>query len=204
MEQEEAIVYHGTTKSCASSILSMDKFIPGKDNNEDFLGEGIYFFGDYKHALLWNIRSYNKNYTKKIDYDQYVNKYDILDVIIQVKKENILDLDDSNDIAKFDKIVGKLARVFEALPEYKDAKNKNSAILNYLQKNGYIDGIYIVKQGIKQKLNVNSKHSINYVFREVICVKNDKVIKLIELHDKICEQEFENALYLSFSKDREI
>ena len=204
MENEEIIVYHGTTNECALSILNMNKFIQGKDNNEDFLGEGIYFFDNYKHALLWNIKDYNKRCNSKFEFDEFSKLYDILDVIIQVKRENILDLDDNSDIVKFDKIVKKIAGILDILPEYIDAENKNSAILNFLQKKGYIDDIYIVKQSIKQKLNVDKRHSINYIFREVICVKNDKVIKLIDLHDKISKKEFEDAAYLSFLKKRYI
>lgn len=198
MIEQESVVYHGTTNKCALSILKMNKFIPGKDNNEDFLGEGIYFFDDYTHAIFWNIRDCKKCTGGILKYEEFIELYDILDVIIQVKRENVLDLDDSNDIVKFDKVVKKIGKILDSLPEYINAKNKNSAILNYLQKNGYLDDIYVVKQKIKQKLNVDGRHSINYVFRQVICVKNDKVIKLIDMHDKINEQEFENAVYLSF------
>ena len=199
MEKEEIIVYHGTTKENAESIMNMKKFIPGNDNdNRDLLGKGIYFFTDYNHAILWNIILYNKHNRNALDYDMYNNKYQILDAIISVRRENMIDLNNLNDITKFDKIVLKINNILEKLPEYIESKNKNSAIINYLQKNGYIDDVYVVKQSIKQKLKVSSKHSVNYVYREVICVKDNRVIELIDLHQKISQEEFNDALYLSF------
>lgn len=196
---EEVVVYHGTTKNCATSIISMNKFIPGEDiKNEDYLGKGIYFFDNYEHAILWNIRDYYMKETKEIDYDTYSNNYDIVEALIKVNKANILDLDTQKNIAKFDKLVNKIEKTLNALPEYLHARNKNAAILNYLQKNGYIDDVYLVKQKIKQTLRVSKLHSFNYIYREVICVKNDKIIKLIELHDNISEDDFDSAAYLSF------
>lgn len=44
--------YHGTTKMNAETIMRQKRFILSNKNTE-WLGKGIYFFADYRHAKWW-------------------------------------------------------------------------------------------------------------------------------------------------------
>ena len=53
------IGYHGTSKPNAASILS-DGFLPSTKDNE-WLGNGIYFFSSIETAMYWADRQYSNN-----------------------------------------------------------------------------------------------------------------------------------------------
>ncbi|GHT01995.1 hypothetical protein AGMMS50276_31360 [Synergistales bacterium] len=44
--------YHGTNRANAETIREKQEFQPSL-GDEQWLGDGIYFFEDYKEALLW-------------------------------------------------------------------------------------------------------------------------------------------------------
>lgn len=197
---KEIVVYHGTTKENAKNIKQMNRFVIKEDiNNKAYLGTGIYFFEDYKHAIFWNMRNYKRvNYLRKnnITYLEYINNYDIVDAIINVEERNYLDLDDVNNIWKFDRLVRSIDSKLASLPEYQNATNKNAAIINYLQKNGFLEGILVISKFFKQDIHVSKLHSIKEIERKVICVKDDRIIKFIDIHEKISQQDVEQVIDL--------
>ena len=63
MEKNRLTGYHGTTLSAAESILSEKRFYISNTNHE-WLGEGVYFFEDRRHAIGWaNIQTKKKKET---------------------------------------------------------------------------------------------------------------------------------------------
>lgn len=140
---EEYIRYHGTDRNSANKIVTQQKFIPGNDeDNEDFLGKGIYFFKDDKHAVLWNLKKAKDEGKVNLTYNDYIIKYVVVSANIVINRKNILDLEDINDIVKYDKLCKRFEKEFEDDEEYSTANQ----IINYFYKKRYMDNIYAIRK----------------------------------------------------------
>lgn len=192
-------VFHGTTIQNAKSIIKDNKYYPGKENvNDQFLGEGIYFFKNNQHAVMWNLKKARDEKILNLSYKKYIKKYTVIKSELKYKKENLLDLNDANDIAKYDKICRKIKQKFENEEEFKTAKRKERAIINFLYRKNLIDGIFVIRKISGQKNNVDENNVADYIERDILCVKNDCVINNIGKCIKICSDEYNNIKAISF------
>lgn len=195
----EFLAYHGTSRDNAKSIIDMNKIIPGEDlDNADFLGKGIYFFDDYKNAIFWNVRDFKYKENKIPTYNDYIKKYSIIEAKIDCSNKNILNLNETSDLVKFDKIVNRISEILEKSEDYRMAKNKNAAIFNFLYNKNMMDGIFIIEKMFKQSINTSRYHSLGEIQRNVICVKDDAVIKNISLFSDVDKKVFDEVRYLTF------
>ena len=191
--------YHGTKRKNAKKIIKQQQFIPGEDeDNEDFLGRGIYIFRNDEHAVLWNLKKAKDEGKINLHYNDYVAKYVVVLANITVEKKNILDLEDINDIVKYDKICKRFQKEFEDDEEYSTANYKDRAIINYFYKKRYMDNIYAIRKIIGQKTNTIDLNISSYLQRDIICVKNDKIISDISIQKDIENSTYNNIKYISF------
>ncbi len=192
-------VYHGTTTENANNIISTNKYIPGEKNvDEQFLGKGIYFFRDKQHAVMWNLKLARNNKWTNLPYDKYIEDYSVLESELEYERENLLDLNDINDVVKYNKVCQKVEDIFLDDEEYKNAKYKNRAIINYLYSKNCMDEIFVIRKIFGQKANVDLLNVADYIQRDVLCVKDDRVIKDIGNSIKIEESEYNNIKAVSF------
>lgn len=198
-EYKEITGYHGSEIEKCKKIVSEQKFIPGKDeDNEDFLGKGIYFFLSNEHAVLWNLKKAKDKGKVNLKYNDYIYSYAVISAQIIVQKNNILDFENINDLVKYDKICKRFQKEFENDEEYINAKYKDRAIINFLYKKGYMDNIYVIKKIIGQKTNTIDLNVGDYLQRNIICVKNDKIINNIKIEKNIENYVYNNIRYISF------
>ena len=152
MEEINYRLFHGTERERAIKILKDGKFIPGEDlDNKDFLGKGVYFFREKEHAILWNLKKAKDDGKRNLRYDKYILEYAVLRADISIMRKNLLDLNYPKDIVKYDKVVRRFQKEFEEDQEYINARHKERAIINYLYKHNYMDGIYVIRKYEGQK-----------------------------------------------------
>lgn len=198
-EEYKVTGYHGTERKKAEKIIKEQKFIPGEDeDNEDFLGKGIYFFRNNEHAVLWNLKKAKDNGKVNLKYSNYILKYVVVSANIVVPRGNILDLENINDIVKYDKICKRFQKEFENDEEYINANHKDRVIINYFYKKRYMDNIYAIRKIKGQKNNTIDLNVSDYLQRDIICVKNDKIINNIIIERDIENNTYNNIKYISF------
>jgi hypothetical protein len=192
-------LYHGTNKKSANKIVREQLFIPGKDeDNEDFLGKGIYFFGKNQHAVLWNLKIAKDKGKRNLSYKNYVLNYAVVGAKINLNRSNLLDLEDANDIAKYEKICKRFEKEFEEDEEFKRAKHKDRAIINYFYKNGYMEGIYAIRKIMWQNINTSGINIAKQMQREIFCVKRGDIVSDIEIVENVEENTYKSIQYISF------
>ncbi|MCI8699746.1 MAG: hypothetical protein HFJ47_00190 [Clostridia bacterium] len=192
--------YHGTENQSANLILSNNKY--NKSNNEDdWLGSGIYFYDNLENAILYNIRNYinkNKIYPKYVD---LIEERVILVNVIKCKEDEIVDLNEFENLRKF---LGLWKIFYDKVKndeEYKKLKLKDGYMINWLYENTiYFKGCKIFKNvfnlDLRFKRNIskifNKKTRIGYNLNQIfICVVDDSCIKSIRLYESDYEKEFE-------------
>lgn len=179
-------LFHATDNKSARIILKEQKFIPGEDlDNEDFLGKGIYFFKEKEHAVMWNIKKAKEDKINYFNYKEYIINYAILKTNLLFKKNNFLDLDLPSKTADYNKLCRKFENIFGEDEEYKYAQHKDRAMINYLYKNNLMDGIYIIKKIFSNRVKTSEFNITKSIEREVYCVKDDRIIRSIEIMPNI-------------------
>lgn len=198
MEELKYEGFHGTDRESARNIIKERKFVPGEDaDNEDFLGKGVYFFKEEEHAVLWNLKKARDCGNRNLKYEDYILEYAILKADILVNRKNLLDLNTPRDIAKYEKICKRFQKEFEEDEEYKEALHKDRAIINYFYKKHYMDGIYVIRKFEGQKTKTLNINVGDYIQREVLCIKNNEIIKNICIIKDIKKDLYEDIKYVS-------
>lgn len=112
MAQNKKTVYHGTSASAADNIRKEQHFRESKANNE-WLGQGVYFFAYERHAQRW-IRYRN------------LSPGTVLAVQLEYEDQELLDLDDP---AQLEAVNHEMERLDEIL------KNKITIVSGKLHEN---------------------------------------------------------------------
>lgn len=201
MNKENIIkLFHGTTVEAASKILNKQKF--DKSNNEDdWLGKGIYFYENLNNAILYNIRKYynaNKDYPTYYNL-QYARKVLVIDV--EYSDEDIVDF---NEIENLQKLLGLWKMFYDRVKhndEYKKLKYKDGYMINWLLENtDFFKGCKIFKNTFnldlrfRRKINkiFNKKTRIGYDLNQIFwCIINDDCINNIYEYDEGFEDKYE-------------
>ena len=113
---EELIGYHGTNKENEEYILKkgFNQSPPGKGH---WLGKGIYFFDNIYYAIEWGIIKLNNKYK----YEEYIKKWSILKVTLDIDNYEVLDLNDPIGYETYKRI---LKNIEERFPDrINDMKN---------------------------------------------------------------------------------
>ena len=194
---ETIIGYHGTTKENASKIYNSQTFIPNEDEkNELFLGRGVYFYFEKNNAVFWNIKKMKEEH-KKIDYIVYSSEYDILEVLIGMEEDEILDLDKIENYFKFKKYLERVSKILNQSEIYKNAKNKDAALINFMEKRGELEGVKIIKKIYHQR---NDTFDNIRISRTMLCVKDEIVIGHIIISEIVTKDIFDMVYEASYGK----
>ena len=194
---ETIIGYHGTTKENASKIYNSQTFIPNEDEkNELFLGRGVYFYFEKNNAVFWNIKKMKEEH-KKIDYIVYSSEYDILEVLIGMEEDEILDLDKIENYFKFKKYLERVSKILNQSEIYKNAKNKDAALINFMEKRGELEGVKIIKKIYHQR---NDTFDNIRISRTMLCVKDENVIGPIMISEIVTKDIFDMVYEASYGK----
>ena len=196
---ETILGYHGTTKINADNIYKTQLFIPNEDKtNALFLGRGVYFYPEKNDAVFWNINSMLKE-NKLVEYNRYKMDYSVVEVLMECKEDEILDLDNIENYLNFQIYLESVNEKLVNSDFYKRAKNKDAALINYMEKHGALDGIKIIKKTFFQNNKVLDKIKI---CRVMFCIKDEKIIKEIMISSEISEDVFNIIYKASFGKYR--
>lgn len=179
---EEIVGYHGTKKELVESICTNNFFINEDENNKLFLGAGVYFFFLCDDAIDWNIKTFRKEFSFLPEWEDILKKYSVIESKIKVKKEDILDLDEKENLYKLEILAEKIKSKLITKEEYVRAKNKTTAIINMMYKRNMIKKKIILKTFV-EKINTATFDSLKNYPRKMFCVKDKSII--LENKEKI-------------------
>ena len=187
MNEKTLVGYHGTKIENVEQILKNGfKMSKSKDNNLEWLGDGVYFWEDDYYAVQWNIidiKGHNKE--KNIN---SLKKYAIMKSIIKANKTKIFDISSPEGSIIYQKLKEKLINrlIKEGYENYVDILSKRSCKywIDLLQKNNFFNEFDIVTAVYKDEKSVeNFKDDIILNVQKQICVKNINCIKETEIYD---------------------
>lgn len=155
--------FHGTTREGASNIVRT-RYINFSNDDEEWLGKGIYFFDeDVKQAYYFCIKA---------------RKYSEWAIIYShIETDNYIDLTILDHYEQFKEIANKLKTRYLKRADGRPRKLMNAVILNAMYKLKPYDlvrAIFPVPPGYPiERTNI-------YPYEYQICVKNRNCIKTIE------------------------
>ena len=163
------IGYHTTLKENKESI-QINGFKPSKDD-DDWLGEGVYFWDDFKAAQWW---MHNKKTTQKC----------IFICCLNCSLSNYLNLDNRLEMNKFEMFSKRY------IQEMAQSKGKKPSFKNNSQRRKFFCDIYCSKNNISI-LSFTFEHDIinNVGFkqgtfhRKQICVRELNCISIVDIKE---------------------
>ncbi len=191
---EEIIGYHGTKKSNVESIITNNFRINEDRHNKLFLGAGIYFFDIYGDAIDWNVKSFISEFSYLPEWNAYINKYSVIESKIVVNASHILNLDEKENLYKFEMLVEKVKGKLQSKPEFIRARNKTSAIINMMYTRNLLKKKILIKTFVEQ-INVKNLSSFKSYSRKMFCIKDESIIKENKEKININEESFNSIVY---------
>ena len=194
------IGYHGTDRKSAKDILEENKF-DKSENEDDWLGSGVYFYTKLDNVILLNIRRYINQYKKYPEYKDLSKERKIIISEIQCDEEEILDLNEIENLRKFLGLWKMFYDKVENNKYYKKLKIKDCYIINWLfDHTEYFEGCKVIKNIFQLDLKFNrkildifyNKTRIGYTLhQQYICVIDTGCISSIQLFNKNYQEEYE-------------
>lgn len=191
--------YHATTKKYAIEISETQKFkIDNEKANQKFLGRGIYFYLDRANAVDWTIKMYKDKKNKQLpnNPNEIIDNYRIITADIINNENRILNLDTRENINKLN-VMADLIK--QKLEKYSMQSNDKilGVILNYLEKNNFLEDIDAVKRTFPYPIESTKKiKGINCINKTMICVKNNCIIDNIKISKKITQKEYNYSMII--------
>lgn len=191
---EEMVGYHGTKKESVQFICANNFNINEDVNNKLFLGFGIYFFYSCDDAIDWNVKNFIKEFSTLPQYDMLLDKFSIIESKIKVDETEILDLDEKENLYKFEMLVDKIKVKLAMSQEYARSPNKTAAILNMLYKRK-LTAKKVISKTFIEEIGTKHLHSLKNYPRKMFCVKDKSII--LENKEKIDlnKNSFESIIY---------
>ncbi len=194
MNIKEIIVYHGTTKNNANIIYST-KYFKNSIGNNEYMGNGIYFYDNHINALHMCIGKYIKAYKTIPTYKKLSEEYAIVSAVLKVNDNEILDM---NSYAVKLKLYYLYKKIKDSMINVNDKQMNDGFYLNFISKNfpDFLKNYKVLKNTynkeiISQKLRKTKKvksriiYDIKQVYYNVIdssCIFNIN----------ICENNYED------------
>lgn len=179
--EKEYIGYHGTLRENKNSIEDngFDKSI-STDKNQQWLGEGVYFFEDEYYAVDWNVLDIKRNIKKGIDLKVF--DYIIFKASIICNANKMLDMSSPEGVELYKYFKCKLKQKYikegKQIEIEKLDKRSTKFWMNALSDNGFFDEFDVLLASYirsKQKIGKNDDDFIKNHQRQ-ICVKELKCI----------------------------
>lgn len=85
--------YHGTTKGNTDDIVKTQLMIPSV-GDEQWLGDGCYFYVDAEYAFRWILIKYTNNFRNEFsaDYSNIYGEYTIVSAEINIDDERLFSM----------------------------------------------------------------------------------------------------------------
>lgn len=164
--------FHGTSKSCANCIKKNKEFIFGTLKKDHWLGKGAYFFKDDElQAKYWAYYKVKKH-KKFVGEQPYV-----VEVTINIKEQNFLNLDSRGGLEQLDQFLKRLNE--ENLCIFQ-SENNTPEIIRCFILSLLPEEIWV----IQRTFHVYSKYDKEELFKKMelylqgtqICVRNNNAI----------------------------
>lgn len=179
----ELIGYHGTVKTSAEKILSSKEFIESNNDNE-WLGHGIYFFADIENAIKWASERAKR----------YKEPAIILSADIKCNPDKYLDLDykaNRDKVSSFMKDI--LEKTGKELSFHKRDEEKRCIALNLYKEMFNIDVMEFsfarkIKKGNssdRDLLGLSSIPEKQICVSNHLCLSNIKIVRGDEYVERI-------------------
>lgn len=120
--------YHGTAFDCGDDIISQKKFLPSR-GDEEWLGEGVYFFQYITDAKWWCTT------VKSLD------QYYILVAPLECDSKYVLDLDDPQDFGRFQEYARKIENRYQKCSDGTIRRVYNSVVIKQIQATARLKGL---------------------------------------------------------------
>lgn len=200
MDEKNIItVFHGTTFESALKILKENHFNKSC-NEDDWLGNGIYFYDNLNNAILYNIRKYINHNALYPTYDKLSKERVILVANIEYSDNEIVDF---NEIENLQKLLGLWKLFYDKIKNnetYKKLKYKDGFMINWLlKKTDFFSGCKILKNTFnldlrfKRKISkiFDKKTKIGYNLTQIFwCILDESCIKNLNLYNDNYEKQF--------------
>lgn len=168
--------YHGTLETYASNIIRTQRFEPGSQRYDHWLGQGTYFYReDMEQARIWA--------ETKIKNCLYEEKPSVVEVIMRIIESNFLNLDTRNGMEYLASFIEKLEKKLEKegleIKPCNDSRSQEKIrcyIMSFLP-----DSIWV----IQRTFEINSKYDSAGYFKSMglrlmspqVCVRNHCAIQ---------------------------
>lgn len=192
-------VFHGTDNKSAELILKTKKY-EKSDNEDDWLGSGIYFYDNLDNAILYNIRQYINKNKEYPTYEKLISQRSILINTIECNEDEIVDFNEFENLQKLLILWKMFYDRVKKSSKYNNLKYKDGYIINWLCKHtDYFKGAKIFKNTFNLDIRFNKnvsdifkgKSRIGYMIAQVfICVIDDSCIKDIKLLNNNYENDY--------------
>lgn len=173
--------YHGTTKDNADIIVK-SQFMQPSVGDDQWLGEGYYFYYDVEYAFRWILIKYTNNFKNEFsnNYDNIYEEYSILSAKINIDPERLFDLDNIHHKLLFISVKTELSKKTEQSEKYHN-RIKNNAIVdgvvfNYLFKYMKYEEKYDAVRAVFPISYIFDDSRMDYLPEPQLCVKNITVI----------------------------
>lgn len=155
--------YHGTTDINAKNILKT-KYFNFSQDDEEWLGKGIYFFqDDVKQAYYYCVKA-----------KKYIS-WTIIKCNIEAK--DVIDLDDLSTLEEFQKFANKIKCRYKKRSDGKPRKLINAVAINSMYEAKHFD---IIKKTFEIPEGFITERTNIIPMQVQLCVRNRNCIKTIE------------------------
>lgn len=191
------VFFHGTTIEAGKSILE-SKLMQPSMGDEQWLGDGCYFFKDDLYAFRWILIKYTKNFKSNNleNIDDIYEKYMILSADISLDK--VFSLDNLANKMLFLKVKSLLEQKLQDSPRYRKCEIVDGVVINVMfNEMGYADKYDAVEATypIAYVYDTNSRQ--DYIPEYQLCVKNLLTISNVQKYNgtEVSEE------YMNFIKE---
>ena len=112
-----------------------------------------------------------------------------------MEEDEILDLDKIENYFKFKKYLERVSKILNQSEIYKNAKNKDAALINFMEKRGELEGVKIIKKIYHQR---NDTFDNIRISRTMLCVKDENVIGPIIISEIVTKDIFDMVYEASY------
>lgn len=165
------IGYHKTYSIYKESIIE-NGFKPSCDD-DDWLGEGIYFWDNLDNANWWNK---NKN--------KGTMKHCVFQCELRCKANKYLNLDDKNEMNKFDifskQYIKEMRKLGEKIPKFGNNNQRKKFFCDlYCKKNNF----EILSHTFEHDIINSAGFKVGIEYKRQICVRENSNIKIIAVKE---------------------
>lgn len=156
--------YHGTTMDSAKKIIKDNAFLISNKNDE-WLGEGIYFYEKYSDAIKWELKDKHKSEA-------------VLHVIVEINNDEYIDFDSDEGKKLFEGMM-RIIKEENIVIDDKSSQKNQCSTMNYIWQNN--PNIKVIFASFPTEKSIYKVMLPYRTLRREFCVRSNDVIKDITL-----------------------